>query len=90
VPSAAVKALPMVFIDAVAGCETYNAIHFIRKGGAKTGKTVEELAEVCLLLLENDEKRAAMSQSLREMGLGNAAKTIYETMKDNAKELQEA
>ena len=89
VTEAAVKALPMVFIDAVAGCETYNAIHFIRKGGAKTGKTVEELAEVCLLLLENDEKRAAMSQSLREMGLGNAAKTIYETMKENAKELQE-
>ena len=54
-----------------------------------TGKTVEELAEVCLLLLENEEKRAAMRQSLREMGLGNAAKTIYETMKENAKELQE-
>ncbi len=87
VTEAAVKALPMVLIDAVAGCESYNSIHFIRKGGAKTGNTVEELAEICLSLLENDGKRQGMSVRLREMQLENAAKMIYETMRE-IKELQ--
>ncbi len=89
VTEAAVKALPMVFIDAVAGCESYNSIHFIRKGGAKTGATAEELAELCLSLLENDEKREGMSRRLQEMELANAGEMIYETMQEKIKELQE-
>lgn len=95
VTEAAVKALPMVFVDAVAGCESYNSIHFIRKGGAKTGNTVEELAELCLKLLDNEEKRGTMRAHLQAMELGNAAKVICETMQEltkglNASENEEA
>ncbi len=39
VTEAASMRLPMVFIDAVAGCEEYNKDFFLRTGGAVTGQT---------------------------------------------------
>ena len=82
VTEAAVKGLPMVFIDAVAGCEEYNRIYFIRKGGAKTGGTVDEVAKVCLKLMSDKEKRQRMQEKLSEAEQVNAAQFIYEKMKN--------
>ena len=81
VTEALVKSLPMIFIDAVAGCEEYNRIHFIRKGGAKTGVTTSELTEVCLSLMLNESKRQMMNESLFKMEKRNASQIIFETMK---------
>ena len=39
VTEAAVKKLPMAFINAVAGCEQYNIEYFVKKGGAVSGRT---------------------------------------------------
>ena len=47
--------LPMVFIDAVAGCEEYNKDFFLRTGGAVTGQTPKEIARTSLRLLSDKD-----------------------------------
>lgn len=73
---AAVKRLPMVLIDAVAGCEKFNLEFFVSLGGAVTAETPEELAKTCLNLLCDETKRKTMSETLESAVSGNAAKTI--------------
>lgn len=80
VTEAMVKNLPMVFVDAVAGCEEYNRIHFIRIGGARTGATVKELCDVCQLLMRDEERRQKMHDRLEEIPKRNAAQIIYQRM----------
>ena len=81
VSEAAAKALPMVLIDAVAGCEEYNRGYFIHKGCAKTGATAEELSDICIELLEHDELRHQMEANLHRTGSCNSAQIIYQQMK---------
>lgn len=67
VAEAAAKGLPMVLIDAVAGCEEPNREFFVRSGGAVTGESVRELvaASVGLLARPNElEKMRARLASL--------------------------
>jgi len=65
---AAAKGLPMVFVDAVAGCEEYNLRYFVSLGGAVTADTPESLAALCLQLLHDEarlnEMRAALGNAL--------------------------
>lgn len=77
---AAVKCLPMVLIDAVAGCEKFNLEFFVSLGGAVTAETPEELAKICVNLLGDEEKRKAMSNALESAVSGNAANIICEIM----------
>lgn len=77
---AAVKGLPMVLIDAVAGCEKFNLEFFVSCGGAVTAETPEELAKICVNLLGDEEKRKAMSKALESAVSGNAANIICEIM----------
>lgn len=77
---AAVKALPMVCIDAVAGCEAYNLRFFVNCGGAATADSVHELALKCCDLLGDDPARRKMSDSLRAHQWGNAAQCICHTL----------
>ena len=81
VTEAANKNLPMVFIDAVAGCEEYNKIYFIRRGAAKTGTTVRDIADICVDILGKPKKLKKMRQNLESMDKQNAAQVIYEEMK---------
>ena len=81
VTEAALKNLPMVFIDAVAGCEEYNKLFFIRKGGAKTGANSWELADLCVYLLTNPRKLNKMRSCLQTQEKVNTAGVIYATMK---------
>lgn len=74
---ACVKALPMVFINAVAGCEEYNLNFFISIGGAVTATTPETLAKKCLSLLKNEEKLREMSKALEQHRKPSAAGEIY-------------
>ena len=42
---AAVKGLPLVLMNTVGGCESYNLQHFQHAGAAWSGESVEQLAE---------------------------------------------
>jgi len=76
------KALPMVLIDAVAGCEAYNLRHFIDTGGAVTAHKHEELAELCMELLKDPQRRAAMESALLQHRQTDSAQCILRVMND--------
>lgn len=80
VTEAAAKRLPMVFIDAVAGCEEYNMHFFLRTGGAVSGRTAEDVASRCLTLLRHPDELAHMKAALCRLDLPNGAQTIYTHM----------
>ena len=86
VTEATVKALPMVFIDAVAGCEEHNLHFYLSVDGAVTAKEPHQLASLCTELLTNDDKRLHMSESLRSLNSHDAATEIYESMKEKIAE----
>ena len=75
-----VKNLPMVCIDAVAGCEEYNCRFFMKKGVAKYGRSVKELRDACVYLLEHYEELLEMQSNLSKMEKQNAGETIYQFM----------
>ncbi len=77
---AAAKGLPMVFIDAVAGCEEYNLKYFVSLGGAVTADSPEELARLSLKLLQSDKCLTQMKMALAALPHHNAAHMICETM----------
>lgn len=79
---AAVKRVPMVFVDAVGGCENYNCAFFTNRGGAVAGETTEKTAQLCKDLIHNPEKRVAMKTALLQLRVPNAAELIFETMQD--------
>ena len=83
VTEAAVKCLPMAFVDAVAGCEEGNFNFFIDCGGAVAAEDndIGRLAEICVSLLGDGDKRGEMSAALRGLDLADAASVIYDAMK---------
>ena len=87
---AAVKGLPMVLFNAVAGCETHNLEFFLEKGCALSGETVDELCACCKVLLEDGETRLQMSEALREVAKQNAAETVYSVMSSQREDLSVA
>lgn len=82
VTEAALKNLPMVLIDAVAGCEEFNRIFYVRNGGAKTGENSRELEKLTLELLSRPEQLDRMRSRLGELPKGNACALIYRQMKE--------
>lgn len=81
---AAAKKLPMVLINAVAGCEEYNLHYFVSLGGAVTADEPEELSQLAIRLMENQNKRYAMANALDTAIPVNAALRIYDVMKEVA------
>ena len=61
---AAAAGVPMVLIDAVAGCEEHNLDFFLKLGGAVTAETPEELASLALSLLADESRLTEMSSAL--------------------------
>ncbi len=80
VTEAAVRCLPMVFVNAVAGCEQYNLEFFTALGGAVTADTPEALATMCMRLLTDDAARAAMGQALSAYGCPDGAAALYSVL----------
>ena len=78
---AAVKALPMVLINAVSGCERYNLSYFTALSGAKTDTGVKDLARTALRLLSSPEEQSRMRAALAPIGERNAAAILYTQMK---------
>lgn len=77
VSEAWVKALPMVLLDAVSGCEGPNLDFFVELGGAVTAARPEALAELCLTTLQDGDRLAAMTAALTPGSGRNAAQTIF-------------
>ena len=76
------KALPMVLIDAVAGCESYNLRHFTEMGGAVTAPSVEDLTALCLELLKDPQRRWKMETALLSHRYTDSAQCIFQVMHD--------
>lgn len=75
---AAVKALPMLFINAVPGCETRNIEFFLNNGCADMRDTDLELCDAVCDYLEDPVKLKSVSETLSEEFFGNATECIYE------------
>ena len=75
---AAIKALPMLFINAVPGCETRNIEFFLNNGCADMRDTDLELCDAVCDYLENPDRLKSISETLSEEFLGNATEYIYE------------
>ena len=74
---AAVRGLPMIFIDAVGGCETRNFDFFVNNGLADCGKSIKEITELCMFYAENCEKLGKKSEHLRKSFDFCAGEIIY-------------
>ena len=75
---AAASGLPMVLIDAVAGCEEHNLDYFLRAGMAVTGDTPEEIADLALHLAHDEKKLSAMRRTMQAANARPAAEAIYD------------
>ena len=77
VTEASAIGVPMVFVNAVAGCEKYNMHYFIQHGAATTAKTPEELVRLSFSLLNSPDTLEHMSAASRNACCGNGAQSIY-------------
>lgn len=50
------KELPMVFVNAVAGCEDHNLHYFIDRGMAQSADSIKGISEICISLLRDDKR----------------------------------
>ena len=80
VTEAAQKRLPMVFVNAVAGCESYNMRFYTHRWVAVSEKTIKELAEVTVLLLSTNHLTEQMIQKFDGLPQGSAAEQIVNTI----------
>lgn len=80
VTEAAVKKLPMVLIDAVAGCEKYNMSFFTQKGCAVTADTPEQLSAISLELAEKPQNLEMMRAAYKNDDTVNSAQLICEVI----------
>ena len=80
VSEATAKGLPMVLINAVAGCEQYNLKYCLERGMAKTADTPEQLSALCAELLSDTEALAGMRQQIERYAHNDAAKSIFEQL----------
>ena len=79
---AAVKCLPMVMIDAVAGCEAHNRRYFLNTGLGVTADSPRALAEKCAELLSDPERTRALRAAGERHRPAVAAERICEEMID--------
>ena len=82
VTEAAAKRLPMVLIDAVAGCEKYNLDFFVSSGGAVTADSPEALADLCTALAKDEDRLSTMAERLSYIVEKPAAEAILSAMQD--------
>lgn len=83
---AAAKRLPMVLIDAVAGCEAHNMEFFLRCGGAVTAPDTDSLIQLCAELSKTPEKIEEMRSALTAQFPGKAADVICDKLHKEIKE----
>ena len=77
---AAAKHLPMIFIDAVPGCETRNLDYFISHGFADTARGAKALSSMVVDYLSDDEKIEKMRNQLKNNFNICSAEIIFNTV----------
>ena len=77
VTEATAKRLPMVLVNAVAGCEEYNLRYCIERGMACTAATPSEIADVCVALLSDEGKLEQMRENLERYSHDDAAERMF-------------
>ncbi|MCM1181660.1 MAG: glycosyltransferase [Clostridium sp.] len=80
ITEAAVKKLPMAFVNAVAGCEQYNMDFFVEMGAAVTSDSAKELAEQSIRILESDTQRKKMEDALQNYRYLGGAGIIFKEL----------
>ena len=73
---AAARRLPMIFIDAVGGCEARNLEFFQSCGLSECAETPEEICTLVLRILDDPAALPAMAQALEKRMIHNGAKEI--------------
>lgn len=71
---------PMLFVNTVAGCETYNLNHFCGMGVAVSAKNVHELTEKCISLINEDDILDDINLRLKNAEKTNSANTVYRVL----------
>lgn len=89
ITESAVKKLPMVFVDAVAGCEQYNMDFFVKMGAAVTSDSAKELAEQSIRILESDTQRKKMEDALQNYQYLGGAKIIFKELEKEQEEAEQ-
>ncbi len=84
VTEAAAKRLPMVFVDAVAGCESYNLRYYTDRGAAVTAKDPETLARLCGEILRDEARLEDMKRAFGPEPCENGAWNIYDFVTQKA------
>ena len=79
VTEAAVKRLPMLFVDAVSGCETYNKNFFLSRHMAAAAENPALLARECVRLLFDAEALAAQKKAMEAEFCTDPADCIFHT-----------
>ena len=74
------KRLPMVLVNAVAGCEDDNLRYFTALGAAVTAETPEELSSLCLTLLKTPQTLAEMAARFDPISRPNAGEAICDAL----------
>jgi len=78
---AAMKRLPMILVNAVAGCEEYNLEYFTENGMAVTADKPEGLVEACLSLVSDRERLSAMADAMEKHFSGDPAQLIFDVVR---------
>lgn len=68
----AVKTLPMILLNAVPGCETYNLEYFVSAGCAVSAENVKEAARICNMLCASAESVDTVRSNMRGKTLPSA------------------
>ncbi len=79
---AACARLPMLLMDAVAGCETYNYNFFVDSGMAFGAESVEDMVHQTHVLVHDKERLARVREKLAENFPTDISYRIYKYIKD--------
>lgn len=82
---AAENNLPMILIDAVAGCETHNMKFWVENSMAQTRDSIDELCVLVRSLLDDGEQLSLMKKNLTDNFSSSSAERIYSFVTKNAK-----
>ena len=80
VTEAAMKRLPMVLVDAVAGCEAYNLEFFVNAGGAVSAEGPRALARLAVDILRDEARKGEMARAFLPIVRANDREVIWRTM----------
>ena len=84
ITEAVVKKLPMVFVNAVAGCEQYNMDFFVKMRAAVTSGSTKELAKESIRILESEVSRQAMTNALDSYRYPGGAERIFHSLENTS------